>query len=108
MSLLHAHLVFVTKFRRKLFTDPMLTFAETTMRTVCAELDVELVEFNGEADHVHLLVAYPPTLAISALAQRLKAAPPTPFGANSPAQRQVPQCQCRDHRCHQQAMGGAS
>ncbi|ABK67962.1 hypothetical protein MAV101_07455 [Mycobacterium avium subsp. hominissuis 101] len=72
MSLLHAHLVFVTKFRRKLFTDPMLTFAETTMRTVCAELDVELVEFNGEADHVHLLVAYPPTLAISALAQRLK------------------------------------
>ncbi len=25
----------------------------------CAKLDVELVEFNGEADHVHLLVAYP-------------------------------------------------
>lgn len=42
------------------------------MRTVCAELDVELVEFNGEADHVHLLVAYPPTLAISVLIQRLK------------------------------------
>ncbi|MBS4730102.1 IS200/IS605 family transposase [Mycobacterium sp. SM1] len=72
VSLLHAHLVFVTKYRRKLFTDPMLTFADTTMRTVCAELDVELVEFNGEADHVHLLVAYPPTLAISTLAHRLK------------------------------------
>jgi putative transposase len=36
------------------------------------ELDVELVEFNGEADHVHLLVAYPPTLAIRTLVQRLK------------------------------------
>lgn len=72
MSLLHAHLVFVTKFRRKLFTDPMLTLTETTMRGVCAELDIDLVEFNGEADHVHLLVAYPPTLAISVLAQRLK------------------------------------
>ncbi len=71
MSLLHAHLVFVTKFRRKLFTDPMLTFAETTTRAVCAELDVELVEFNGEADHVHVLVAYPPTLAVSVLVQRL-------------------------------------
>ncbi len=70
MSLLHAHLVFVTKFRRKLFTDPMLTFTEHTMRTVCAELNADLVEFNGEADHVHLLVAYPPTLAISVLAQR--------------------------------------
>ncbi|WP_425461841.1 IS200/IS605 family transposase [Mycobacterium helveticum] len=72
VSLLHAHLVFVTKYRRKLFTDPMLTFTETTMRSVCAELAVELVEFNGESDHVHLLVAYPPTLAISTLAHRLK------------------------------------
>jgi REP-associated tyrosine transposase len=42
------------------------------MRAVCADIDVELVEFNGESDHVHLLVAYPPTLAISVLAQRLK------------------------------------
>jgi putative transposase len=31
-----------------------------------------LVEFNGEADHVHLLVAYPPTLPTSALVPRLK------------------------------------
>ncbi|WP_255774467.1 IS200/IS605 family transposase [Mycobacteroides abscessus] len=72
VSLLHAHLVFVTKYRRKLFTDAMLMFTEITMRQVCAELDVELVEFNGEADHVHLLVAYPPTLATSVLVQRLK------------------------------------
>jgi hypothetical protein len=35
----------------------MLTYCEHTMHAVCAELDVELVEFNGEADHVHLLVA---------------------------------------------------
>ena len=72
MSLLHAHLVFVTKYRRPVFTDAMLTFTENTMRGVRAELDVELVEFNGEPDHVHLLVAYPPTVAISVLVQRLK------------------------------------
>jgi putative transposase len=42
------------------------------MRAVCAEPGVELVEFNGETGHVHLLVAYPPTLAICVLAQRLK------------------------------------
>jgi putative transposase len=47
VSLLQAHLVFVTKFRRTLFTDEMLTFCEHTMRAVCAELDVELVELNG-------------------------------------------------------------
>lgn len=54
MSLLHAHLV-LTKYRRKVFTDDMLTFCEHTMAEVCADLDAELVEFNGEADHVHLL-----------------------------------------------------
>ena len=42
------------------------------MRAFCDQLDVELVEFNGETDHLHLLVHYPPTLAISALVQRLK------------------------------------
>ena len=62
----------MTKYRRLVFTDAMLTFCEHTMRTVCAELHVELVEFNGEADHVHLLISYPPTLAISTLVQRLK------------------------------------
>jgi len=72
VSLLHDHLVFVTKYRRAAFTDAMLTFCEQTMRAVCAELDVELVEFNGEADHTHLLVTYPPTLAICVLAHRLK------------------------------------
>jgi putative transposase len=56
--------VLVTNYRRPLFTDAMLTFAETTMRAVCAELDVEMVEFNDETDHLHLLVAYPPTLTI--------------------------------------------
>jgi len=72
VSLLHAHLVFVTKYRRPVFTDAMLIFTEKTMHGVCADLDSELVQFNGEADHVHLLVAYPPTVAISALVQRLK------------------------------------
>ena len=50
----------------------MLTLCEHTLRAVCTELNVELVEFNGEADHLHLLVAYPPTLAISVLVQRHK------------------------------------
>jgi REP element-mobilizing transposase RayT len=72
VSLLHAHLVFVTKYRRPLFTGEMLTFCEHTMRDVCSAFDEELVEFNRETDHLHLLVAQPPTLAISKLARRLK------------------------------------
>nr|WP_232065526.1 transposase [Mycobacterium shinjukuense] len=52
---------------------------------MCAELDIELVEFNREADHVPMLVAYPPTRAISTLVKRSKAARPTPRGASTPA-----------------------
>lgn len=50
----------------------MLTYGENIMRIVCADLDAELITFNGEANHVHLRVAYPPALAISVLAQQLK------------------------------------
>jgi putative transposase len=37
------------------------------MREVCAESSHTLAEFNGKAEHVHLLVNFPPTVAISRL-----------------------------------------
>jgi putative transposase len=45
------------------------------MRKVCGDFGAELREFNGEDDHVHLLVEYPPKVAVSALANSLKAVP---------------------------------
>jgi putative transposase len=69
---LHAHLVFVTKYRRPVFTDVMLTSCERLMAGICGDLAAELREFNGETDHVHLLVHYSPSIAISTLADRLK------------------------------------
>ncbi len=72
MTALWAHLVFVTKYRRRVLNADMLDFCENTMRAVCSELGAELAEFNGEPDHIHLLVAYPPTLAVSTLVRRLK------------------------------------
>jgi putative transposase len=51
----------------------MLDFCQHTMLDVCTDLGAELVEFNGESEHVHLLlVAYPPTLAVCTLVRRLK------------------------------------
>jgi putative transposase len=69
---LHAHLVFVTKYRHGIFDDAMLGRCEDIMRDVCAGFDVELREFNGETDHVHLLVHYPPKVALSKLINSLK------------------------------------
>jgi len=38
----------------------MLNCCEQTMRKVCGDFEGELREFNGEPDHVHLLVLYVP------------------------------------------------
>ncbi|HTR91482.1 MAG TPA: IS200/IS605 family transposase [Trebonia sp.] len=72
VSLLHVHLVFVTKYRRGVFDDGMLKYCEQVMRKVCADFEADLREFNGEVDHVHLLVIYPPKVSVSALVNSLK------------------------------------
>ncbi|MFI0153782.1 IS200/IS605 family transposase [Streptomyces lydicus] len=69
---LHAHLVFVTKYRRTVFDDAMLTRCEEIMRKVCEDFEADLIEFNGEEDRVHLLVHYPPKVALSNLVNSLK------------------------------------
>ena len=69
---LHAHLVFVTKYRHKVFTSAHLTRMEEIMRAVCEDFECELVEFNGENNHVHLLVNFPPKVALSKLVNSLK------------------------------------
>jgi putative transposase len=50
----------------------MLRFCEEVMRKVCEDFEADLREFNGEADHVHLLVFYPPKVSVSALVNSLK------------------------------------
>ena len=64
--------MFVTKYRRGVFTDAMLTTCEQTMRETCGDFGVILVEFNGEDDHVHLLIEFPPTIQLSRLVNSLK------------------------------------
>ena len=69
---LHAHLVFVTKFRHRVFSDTHLARMEEIMREVCRDVETELVEFTGEHNHVHLLVNFPPKVAIAKLVNSLK------------------------------------
>lgn len=69
---MHVHLVFVTKYRRKVFTKEILKSLEDIFNNVCIDFDSKLIEFNGEHDHVHLLVHYPPKVAIANLVNSLK------------------------------------
>jgi REP element-mobilizing transposase RayT len=54
------------------FTDTHLERMEEIMRAVSRDFGCELVEFNGETEHVHLLVRFPPTVTLSRLVNSLK------------------------------------
>jgi putative transposase len=91
---LHAHLVFVTKFRHKVFTGQHLERLEEIFRDVAADFEVELREFNGEDNHVHMLVNFPPKIALSKLVNSLK-------GVSSRRMRQeFPELACHYYRAN--------
>jgi putative transposase len=71
---LTAHLVFVTKYRRKVFTERILHRCETIIRDTADTLDIRVLEINGETDHLHILIDYPPRLSLATIAGRLKGA----------------------------------
>ena len=69
---LHVHLVFVTKYRRHVFTKAILSDLREIFQSVCKDFEAILIEFEGEKDHVHLLVNYPPKIAVTKLVNSLK------------------------------------
>jgi putative transposase len=50
----------------------MLDDLKIVFNSVCKDFDAELIEFDGEDDHVHLLINYPPKVSISQLVNSLK------------------------------------
>ena len=69
---LHIHLVFLTNYRRSVFTKAVLEDLKEIFASVCQDFEAELVEFDGEKDHVHLLINYPPKVSVSRLVNSLK------------------------------------
>jgi putative transposase len=69
---LHVHLVFVAKYRRRIFDAQAIDALRRIFTHVCVDFEATLVELNREEDHVHLLVNYPPEVAASNLVNSLK------------------------------------
>lgn len=72
VSKLIVHLIFLTKYRRKLLDSAMIEQIRESFLSAAKRLEVEILEMDGEADHVHVLVAYPPKLSVSVLVNNLK------------------------------------
>ena len=70
--MLHVHLVFVTKYWRDVLSDLAIRDLQRIFAKVCTYFEAELIECDGEDDHVHLLVHCPPKLARSKLVNGLK------------------------------------
>lgn len=69
---MHVHLVFVAKYRRKVFDGDAIDRLRALFDKTCADFEAQLIEMDGEDDHVHLLVEYPPKVAVSNLVNSLK------------------------------------
>lgn len=72
ISDLKIHLVCLTKYRRSVFTAESLKVIEKSFNEVAKKMDFQVQEFNGESDHIHALIEFPPKLSISQIVNALK------------------------------------
>jgi putative transposase len=72
VSDLKAHLVLTTKYRRNVFTKPMLDRMHDIFEDLLGKWECKLVEFNGEENHVQLLFQYLPQMELTKLINNLK------------------------------------
>lgn len=66
------HLVCVAKYRRSVFRSESLALIEKSFKEVAEKMNFQILEFNGEADHIHSLIEFPPKLSISQIVNALK------------------------------------
>src|SRR6202049_1746951 len=69
---MHVHLVFVTKYRYRVFDGKAVECLRMIFAKVCTDFETTLVEMDGEDNHVHLLIQYPPKVSVSSLVNSLK------------------------------------
>lgn len=72
--LLHYHLILVVKYRRKVFTDEISNRAREIFEYIAPNYKIELVEWNHDKDHVHILFKGQPKTEISKFIHAYKSA----------------------------------
>lgn len=72
--LLHYHLILVVKYRRQVFTDEISERAKEIFSYIAPSYKIELVEWNHDKDHVHILFKGQPKTEISKFINAYKSA----------------------------------
>ena len=71
---INMHLVLVAAYRRKAISSAVMNTIQEVLHRILDRLEVRILEFSGEADHVHLLISQPPRFTVSDLVNRIKTA----------------------------------
>ena len=71
---LHYHLVMCIKYRRKVINDSISDRLKDILADIAPNYGVELIEWNHDIDHVHLLFKAKPNTEISKLLNAYKSA----------------------------------
>lgn len=69
---LEYHLILVTKYRKQCISPEIMSFLREECKRLLALQKIELLEMNGEADHIHLLISAPPQICLSNVINSLK------------------------------------
>lgn len=72
VSSLTAHLVLVTKYRKKVMNAAVLARMIEIVHATCLKWNCEVIEVNGEEDHIHLLFGFYPQMQLSKFINNLK------------------------------------
>jgi putative transposase len=54
------------------FTAESLELIEKSFNEVAKKMDFQILEFNGESEHIHALIEFPPKLSVSQMVNALK------------------------------------
>ena len=71
---LHYHLILVVKYRRQVFTDEISNRAKEIFKYIAPTYKVDLVEWNHDKDHVHVLFKGQPKTELSKFINAYKSA----------------------------------
>ena len=69
---LTAHIVLVTKYRKRVINKERLERLQTIFKDTLEKWDCQLLDFNSESDHCHLIVEFKPDVQLSKLIANLK------------------------------------
>ena len=71
---LHYHLILVTKYRKPVFDDEISERARTLFEAIAPNYKIEVLEWNHDQDHVHILFKAQPKTELSKFINAYKSA----------------------------------